>query len=131
VTVTAFAAVLGLWFRSVITYVADVVLPADAPDGVVVALSAVSAPALVLVLFDVTVDSSALASVALFEYVVAEPGRTRTRSVPLAPDATVPRFHVTVPPVLLPPLSALMKVRPAGRTSVTTTPVALAVPLFA
>ena len=42
-----------------------VAVPLDEPDGVLVDLSTVSAPVLVLVLFEVTVDSSALVRVAL------------------------------------------------------------------
>ena len=50
--------------------------------------------------------------------------------VALAPDASVPALQVTVPEALVQPLEAETNVTPAGRVSVTTTPVAGLGPLL-
>jgi hypothetical protein len=56
--------------------------------------------------------------------------RTTSCKVPDAPAARVPTFQVTTDPDSVPPPVAETKVVFAGRVSVTTTPVALPVPVL-
>ena len=57
-------------------------------------------------------------------------GVTVIVNVALAPDASEAEVHVTVPEALVHPELAEPNVTPAGRTSVTLTPVAVLGPLF-
>ena len=70
-------------------------------------------------------------TLALLVRVPLAPGMTTNWTDPLTPGSRSPRFQVTVPPLFVPPLEADTKVTPPGKVSVSTTLLAIPVPVLA